>query len=232
MPNGETQTTRRVRPTEPVPPARRTTRALLACGVAAGLVFALVSAPQMAARDGFDPINTPLSLLGRGDLGWIQVINFLLTGVLTLAAAVGMRRALSPGRAATWAPLLTGLYGLGVFLTGVFASDPSYGFPPGAPDGPADPLSWQNLVHDIAAGVGFISMAAACFVFTRRFADLRQWGWALYSVGTGLALFPLSWPDAPAMGIRMTAAAVLTYGFVAVMSSQLRSRSAQRPAAR
>lgn len=231
MPNGETQTTRRVRSTEPVPSARRTTRALLACGVVAGVVFALVSAPQMAARDGFDPVNTPLSLLGRGDLGWIQVINFLLTGALTLAAAVGMRRALYPGRAATWGPLLTGLYGLGVFLTGAFRSDPSYGFPPGTPDGPADPLSWQNIVHDISAGVGFLSVAAACFIFTRRFVGFGQWRWVLYSAATGLALFPLSWPNAPGMGIRMTAAAVLTYGFVAVISAHLWARSAERPTA-
>jgi hypothetical protein len=46
---------------------------------------------------GVDLSRHPLSLLSLGDLGWIQIANFVVTGVLYVACAVGMRRALGPG---------------------------------------------------------------------------------------------------------------------------------------
>jgi hypothetical protein len=86
-----------------------TTRALLACGVAAGPLFVVVGLAQMLTRDGFDPLRHPLSLLSLGDLGWIQIANFVLAGGLFVACAVGMRRVMRPGRGGTWGPLLGGV---------------------------------------------------------------------------------------------------------------------------
>ena len=40
----------------------------------------------------------PLSLLSLGDLGWIQIANFVVTGLLVTACAIGMRRVLHPAR--------------------------------------------------------------------------------------------------------------------------------------
>ena len=45
------------------------------------------------ARGSTSPV-TPASVLGNGDLGWVQIANFLVTGLLVIGAAVGMRRAL------------------------------------------------------------------------------------------------------------------------------------------
>jgi Protein of unknown function (DUF998) len=75
------------------------TRTLLACGVVAGPLFVAVGLLQMLTREGFDPTRHPLSLLSLGDLGWVQITNFVLNGLLFVAAAVGMRRVLRPGRA-------------------------------------------------------------------------------------------------------------------------------------
>jgi hypothetical protein len=47
-------------------------------------------------------------LLSLGDLGWIQIANFVVTGALFVACAVGLRRVLHPGRAGTWGPRLVG----------------------------------------------------------------------------------------------------------------------------
>ncbi|HET6728167.1 MAG TPA: DUF998 domain-containing protein, partial [Jiangellaceae bacterium] len=70
---------------------RRTeTRALLACGVVAGPLFIVVGVLQMLTRDGFDPSRHPLSLLSLGDLGWIQIANFVIAGLLFTASGVGM----------------------------------------------------------------------------------------------------------------------------------------------
>ena len=51
-----------------------------------------------ATRDGFDLARHPLSLLSLGDLGWIQIANFVLSGLLFLACAAGMRRVMVEGK--------------------------------------------------------------------------------------------------------------------------------------
>ena len=45
------------------------TRALLACGAAAGPLFTVVALLQMAARAVFDPVRHPIILLSVGELG-------------------------------------------------------------------------------------------------------------------------------------------------------------------
>ncbi len=63
----------------------------------------------MLTHDGFDPRRHPLSLLSLDELGWIQITNFVVAGLLFVASAVGMRRVLHPGRGTTWGPLLIGV---------------------------------------------------------------------------------------------------------------------------
>ena len=70
------------------------TRRLLACGMAAGPLFLAAALIQALTRPGFDLTRDAVSLLSIGSLGWIQITNFLLTGVLFIAAAAGLRRAL------------------------------------------------------------------------------------------------------------------------------------------
>lgn len=70
----------------------RTTRLLLGGGVVAGPLFVVVAAAQVIMREGFDLRRHPLSLLSLGELGWIQIINFIASGLLSVAFAVGMRR--------------------------------------------------------------------------------------------------------------------------------------------
>ena len=85
--------------TLPASAATQTAR-LLACGIAAGPLFLTVGLTQAFIRDGFDLSRHPLSLLSLGDLGWVQITNFVVTGGLFLACAVGMGRAWVPARAA------------------------------------------------------------------------------------------------------------------------------------
>ncbi len=71
----------------------RLTRAMLAAGIVAGPLFIVASLVQVLTRQGFDLTRQPISMLSLGDLGWIQIANFEVTGLLVLACAVGMRRA-------------------------------------------------------------------------------------------------------------------------------------------
>lgn len=150
----------------------RTTRVLLACGVVAGPLFVLVAGFQVTTRDGFDLRRHPLSLLSLGDMGWVQISNFIVAGLLSLAFAVGMWRVLHPGRAGTWGPLLVGMFGLGLVIGGIFLTDPDLGFPPGVPA--VDEPSWHGIVHNIGPGVAFDALIVACFVLTRRFVGLSR----------------------------------------------------------
>nr|WP_241825674.1 DUF998 domain-containing protein [Micromonospora sp. CB01531] len=79
---------------------------LLAGGIAVGPLFAVVAAAQVLTRDGFDLSRQPLSLLALGQHGWIQIANFVVSGLLALAGAAGLRRALRGGAGGTWGPAL------------------------------------------------------------------------------------------------------------------------------
>lgn len=160
------------------------TRALLICGVVAGPLYMLVYLVQALTREGLDLTRHAASLLSNGDLGWIQVTSFLVTGLLVLAAAAGMRQALHPGPGGTWGPLLAGAYGIALIAAGIFTADPMDGFPPGTPLGPPAAMSSQALIHFVIASLGFLALIAACFVLARGFAARGQRGWATYSAAS------------------------------------------------
>src|SRR5690242_1460916 len=109
----------------------RVTRALLAWGAVSAPFFYLVAVGQILTRPGFDIRRHAISTLSLGDLGWIQITNFAVTGVLAIACAIGIRQALRGSRAGTWGPILIGLYGAGLITGAIFPPDPGLGFPPG-----------------------------------------------------------------------------------------------------
>jgi Protein of unknown function (DUF998) len=169
-------------------PASTRTRALLGLGAVAGPLYLVAGLVQAFTRPGFDIRRHDLSLLANGDLGWIQMANLVVSGLLVVAGAVGMRRPLATGRGRTWGPLLVGVYGIGLVGAGLFTADPALGFPPGTPAG-AHAVSWHGLLHLVCGGVGFLALIAGCFVLARRFAAGGERGWAAYSVVAGVVFF-------------------------------------------
>jgi Protein of unknown function (DUF998) len=147
---------------------------LLRAGTVAGPLFLVVAIGQAVTRDGFDPTSHPVSLLSLGDLGWLQIANFILAGVLYLAGAVRLRTALAGGPGAVWGPRLIGALGAALVLGGVFPPDPALGYPPGTPDGQPDRMSFHGTVHAFAPALGFLALGVACFVFARRFGTDRR----------------------------------------------------------
>jgi hypothetical protein len=203
----------------------RITKSLLGYGVIAGPVYVLAVAVQMLIRDGFDPTRHAASQLANGDLGWIQIANFLITGAMTIAAAVGVRRALGPGRASAWGSALLGIYGAALVIAGVFRADPSDGFPPGTPPGMGE-ISWHGLVHFAVAGIGFACLVAACFVLGSWFTGGGLASWAWFSRLTGL-VFALSFlalssgSGGATTILAFTAAVVLVWAWLTAVSVKL-----------
>ena len=167
--------------------AGRITRSLLGYGVIAGPLYVLVSAIEIATSAGFDPARHAWSQLALDDSGWIHTTLLIVTGLMTMAFAVGLRRAYAGGRGRSSAPLLVGAYGLSLVVAGLFPADPAFGFPVGAPDGPAT-LSVTGAVHFAAGAVGFGCLVAACFVIASRFVVAGRRRWAMVSRTVG-ALF-------------------------------------------
>ena len=66
-------------------PSSSPSRMLLVCGAAAGPLYIAVGLAQMLTREGFDMRRHALSLLSNGELGWIQIANFLVSGALVVA---------------------------------------------------------------------------------------------------------------------------------------------------
>jgi len=206
------------------------TRVLLLCGVVAGPLYIIVGVIEMLTRPGYDPTRHDLSLMSNGDWGWIQISLLILTGLLTIAGAVGMRRVMAGSRGGTSLPLLLGIYGLGLVCAGFFVADPALGFPPGTPAN-AHAMSWHGLLHFICEGIGFLGLIAACFVFARRFATQRLLGWAVYSLATGviyLAAFAGIAVGSNGAGViavvvilAFDAAVVIGWAWISVMSMKL-----------
>jgi Protein of unknown function (DUF998) len=204
------------------PGVEHQTAQLLTAGIVAGPLFLALWALQAFTRDGFDPGRHPLSLLSLGHLGWIQIANFVVTGALFVACAVGLRRVLHPGRAGTWGPRLVGGLGAGLIVAGIFVTDAGAGFPAGAPAG-APEMSWHGALHEVGYLVVMLSWTAACLVFRRRFAALGQRGWAQACVATVAAALVLSgWPDPDSLTIRIVIATAVQFGFLAAVAARLR----------
>ena len=190
-------------------PATRVTKSLLGYGALAGPFYITVGLAQALTRPGFDLTRHSWSLLANGSLGWIQVANFVLTGLMVVAGAVGLRRALLTGTGATWAPRLVGAYGVCLIAAGALRADPALGFPVGTPAG-VGTITWHGMGHFVVGGVGFLCVIAGCFVMARRFAGMGRRGWAAYCRISGIVFL------AAFVGIASgSSAPALTLGFVA-----------------
>ncbi len=159
------------------------TKALLACGSIAGPLFTVGWLVEGATRTNYNSLRHPISSLALGDLSWTQVANFLVTGILTLAFAFGLRSALRPPRGSTWGPLLVGACAIGLLGAGIFATDPMSGYPPGTPNQLLH-YSAHGALHQLFSAFVFLGLPAACLVFARRFAGWGYRGWAIYSAAT------------------------------------------------
>jgi hypothetical membrane protein len=159
------------------------TRRLLACGAVGGPLFLAVILFEGARRPGYSALRDPGSALAVGRDGWVQIANFIACGLLMLAFAVGLRRALRSGLGSVAAPVLAGLYALGLIAAGVFVTNAS---------GPTGQHSWHGSAHNVASAVVFLALAVLCFVLAVRFVSRPgQRLWAAYSAASGVAVLAL-----------------------------------------
>jgi hypothetical protein len=156
---------------------------LLLCGVIAGPFFIVVFLIEGSLRSGYQSLRQPVSALSLGERGWVQQANFIVTGILMLACAFGFRLALVPYGGSFWAPLLVGIFSLGLIGAGVFSTDIT-GLP--KEKGVVVKRTKSGIFHDLFSLPVFVALFfAECFVFGHLFAAAGEYGWEIYSIISG-----------------------------------------------
>lgn len=191
---------------------------LLSCGVAAGPLFLLIFLIQIFIHPEFHLASSEPSLLSIGSLGWIQIANFVIGGLLVVAGALGMRRVLRLSKGRFWGPFLVGVFGVGQVGVGVFVADPVRS---------ATSMTFHGTMHLIFGALGFGALMAACFVFVRTFTALGQNPWAIFSAMTGLlflaGFFTAAHASQGATNIQLflNLIFVLAWAWISLISKQL-----------
>jgi len=200
------------------------TRSLLGWGVVAGPFYIATSLIQTAVRPGFGPTRHGWSLLENGPFGWIQSVNLVLTGLMIIAAAVGIGRA--------WrvraVPTFLVVFGVGMLGAGLLIADPANGFPVGTSSGPGE-FTWHGIGHLASGGIGFLAFVAAAITVGVRFLRRRQRGWGVFSIVTGIvylaAFVGIASGTAGAPVIAFTVAVFLAFGWLAGLCIHLYRRA-------
>jgi hypothetical membrane protein len=147
-------------------------------GIVAPVLFVSIFVIEGRLRAGYDSRAMYISALSLGPRGWVQILNFVVFGLLLLAFARGVAAG-----AARVGPALLTIIAFGNLLLGPFVMDPV---------GTATNLmSIHGTVHHILARVVLLLMPVSCFVFVRRFRREPKWrsiGWCTLAAGTTIAI--------------------------------------------
>ena len=160
-------------------------RLLFACGALAGPFFTLAWLVAGFTRASYDALRHPISSLAIGESGWTQIANFLITGALLLAFALGLKRALQLLNEPTRVPFLIATIGIGLLGAGIFLTDPMNGYPLGTPHLPVQ-YSLEGRLHRLFSAFVFLGLPIACFMFARFFRRRGERIWAVYSRVSGI----------------------------------------------
>ena len=131
-------------------------------------------------RPGYKPFGMFVSELALGRRGWIQVVNFIVFGLLFLVFTRGVAAEFQAGKASRIGPILLAIIGISFFFSGPFVMDPV--------TTPRDLMSWHGKLHMNVFGTFVFSLSpVSCFVFLRRFRDDPNWRslkWWTLAAGT------------------------------------------------
>ncbi len=198
------------------------------CGVIAPIFFAVMVIIEGFLEPGYSQVSQYISDLGAyalyGSYAILQNLNFWIFGILVVVFSFGLKRSL-PGTRAT---NLLVLFGIMVFLGGVFPDSPS---------------PFPGYIHDTAAVAGFISIVLCQFVVWRRLRhntpeEEKVWGgYRSYSLASGLlslvlfiySSFILPF-DSPITGLVQRVFVAVPFLWIEVMAIRLLRPSGLLPA--
>ena len=155
-------------------------RTLAWVGIIGPIWFTSLLVLQGLLLPGYSHVAMPVSALSAWPTGWIQNLNFLVSGALTMTFAVTLHRVVQPARRGLTGIVLLAAGGIGVALSGVFPWQMIDGVPTEPPS------------HVVAAILTFAATGLGFIVFSRRMiADPRWRDLATYTMSTGITVLVL-----------------------------------------
>jgi hypothetical membrane protein len=157
---------------------RRWDRALASAGIAGPVLFTAGFLGQELFRiEEYSPIAEPVSALEAGPNGWLQQVNFVVLGVLTIAFALGLHRGIRGTPRGFAGPALLAVSGVGALLAAVF---------PLRED--AAGVTYDPGGHGVSGVTFFLSSAVGLVLLSGRLSTDSRWrGLAGYTLACGLA---------------------------------------------
>ncbi len=149
------------------------TGALAWTGVVGPAGFVAVFLVLGVVKPGYDARARFVSEGSIGELGWIQIVNFVVFGTMLLAFAAALWNSYGNEASGRTGAGLMAAVGAGLILAGVFVTDPGTKI-----------VSRHGLVHVIASMVVFGGLMLACLAFAWRLHANGRF--AAYSVATSL----------------------------------------------
>lgn len=153
-------------------------------GMIGPVLFVSIFLIEGRLRAGYDSLTMYVSALSLGPRGWVQILNFVVFGLLLLAFARGLAAGYPGGGAPSRAgPALLTIIAFGYLLSGPFVMDPA--------GTPRNLMSIHGTVHGILGGIVFLLMPVSCFVLVRRFRRDPKWRslqWCTLAAGTAIAI--------------------------------------------
>ena len=156
------------------------TRALALAGIVGPIWSTTLIIVQGVLHPGYSHVRLPISALAAWPLGWIQNLNFCVSGLFTILFVAGLNGAVRPTpRGRTGAALLV-IGGVALAMNGIFPWKMIDGVPTEPP------------AHAASAIATFASTGIGLIVFSRRMdADLRWRGYAAYTRWSGMLVLVL-----------------------------------------
>jgi hypothetical membrane protein len=154
--------------------------ALALAGIIGPLWFTALVILQGVFQPDYSHVAMPISALAAWPWGWMQNLNFFVSGPLTAAFAFGLNQGVQPTRCGVIGFSLLVLSGVGLVVAGIFPWHMVNGVPTETP------------MHVVGAVMTFASLALGLIVFSRRMAADARWrDLAGYMLATGIVVLLL-----------------------------------------
>jgi hypothetical protein len=166
-------------------------------GVVAPALFVVVFFVEGYLRPGYNPRSMYISALSLGPRGWVQMVNFLVLGLLLGLFAWRVSTVFPTGKASKWGVILLGILAVLFFISGPFVMDPT--------GTPQNQMTVHGTIHGLAGGFVFLLMPVTIFVFLRRFRvdpewqKMVGWTWALGVIEAVAVVFFTAVSKSPAL---------------------------------
>ena len=162
-------------PSEPLKSMDFSSRLFPLAGMLGSGLFVTVFTVEGWLRPGYSARQMFVSELSLGPRGWVQIANFMTTGVLLLIFALWVRAAFLRRRWSVVGPFLLALTALGLLLSGPLVMDPA--------STPRAAMTLHSRLHWTIGGLFvFLLVPVTCVVFYRSFT--HRPGWASFRVWT------------------------------------------------